>query len=41
MMKCKRCGKIEGFDGSFHTLYCQKCLNELLNQSLVQEVTQS
>lgn len=31
-MKCVRCGKIEGFDGSFHTLYCQACLDELVKQ---------
>ena len=35
-MRCANCGKTEGFDGAFHVLYCQQCLNELSNEPLKQ-----
>lgn len=33
-MKCKHCGKIEGFDGEFQVLICQQCLDAMVNRPL-------
>ena len=34
MVKCPTCGKTSGFDGDFHELICQSCINKALDPKM-------